>query len=436
MFSRDRFVRLQAAPTDPPVGRDMTTDLDRLNDIFSFLQERQPLFVDDLAALVNVDCGTDNKAGVDWVGDWLQTRLHAMNAAVTRFPQEQYGDCWLGVWRGGGRRRVLLVAHLDTVYPPGTAAARPMRIEGDRAIGPGVSDMKGGLLAGLYAMAALQNVRFDDFDEVALWAVSDEEVDSPVSHEITAKLAPRFDAVYVLEAARANGDIVSARKGSGQYTFTVTVEADRPGVDPGKGANAILELARRIVTLQNLNGSIPGVSVNPGLIEGEAALDAPSGRASVIVDVRVGAPEQIPLLDQAMRRLAADPPPRPGVRISVEGGVTMPPMPYRPATAALIERAQSIARCLRFHIDHAFTGGSSDGNFAAAAGALVLDGLGPIGGLDHSPAEYLDLESIAPRTALLAGLIMETPLYEIRTERTQDLRRLNGLEREEVFEFL
>jgi len=106
----------------------------------------------------------------------------------------------------------------------------------------------------------------------------------------------------------------------------------------------------------------------------------------------------------------------PGAQVSVEGGVIMPPMPYRPASAALIERAQSIAQRLGFGVDHTFTGGSSDANFAAAAGAPVLDGLGPIGGLDHSPDEYLNLDSIAPRTALLAGLIMETPLYETRKD--------------------
>ncbi|RME50987.1 MAG: M20 family peptidase [Caldilineae bacterium] len=384
--------------------------------LLAFLHDQQPAFLEDLAALVNVDCGTDNKPGVDWVGEWLQSRLEALGAAVTRVPQEHYGDCWLGVWRGRGQRRILLLAHLDTVYPPGTAAARPMRIESGRAIGPGVSDMKGGLLAGLYAVAALQAVGFEDFDEIALWAVSDEEHGSPVSHLRTMELARRFDAVYVLEAARANGDIVSARKGSGQYTITVTGRAAHAGVEPEKGVNAILELAHQLLNIQTLASLAPGITISPGLVEGGVAVNVVPGRASAVVDVRVATPEEEERLVQAMAAAAKAAPYIPGAQVTIEGGITMPPMPYRPETARLVERAQEIGRRLGFSLNHTFTGGSSDGNFAAAAGVPVLDGLGPIGGLDHSPDEYLDLNSIAPRTALLAGLIRETPRYETRKD--------------------
>lgn len=383
-----------------------------LTNIVSFLRRRESAFLADLAALVNVDCGTDNKPGVDWVGQWLAARLEAMGAEITCYPQERYGDCWLGRWRGNGTRRILLVSHLDTVYPPGTAEQRPMRVEGTRAIGPGVSDMKGGLLAGLYAVAALQHVGFSDFAEIGLWAVSDEEQGSPVSHELTTELARQTDAVLVLEAARANGDIVSGRKGSGQYEINVQGRAAHAGVEPEKGANAILELAHRIVDLHSLNGLVPGITVSAGLIRGGTAVNVVPDQASAVVDVRVVDADQVAYLDRAIRALIDESPWVAGTQATVRGGITMPPMPCGPGTRALVDIAKSVARRLGFDIHDTFTGGSSDGNFAAAAGIPVLDGLGPIGGLDHSPAEYLEIDSIVPRTALLAGLMMEVPIHE------------------------
>jgi glutamate carboxypeptidase len=239
-----------------------------LNAFIQFLESSRSALLADLAALVNVDCGTHDKVGVDRVGEWVGARCAEWGWEVERFPQAAYGDCWLARLRGDGPGRVLLIGHLDTVYPDGTAAARPMRFEGEKVLGPGVCDMKGGLLVGMYALRALQTAGFRDFAELAFFFNSEEEVSSPVSRPLYTPVARTMDAALVLESARANGDIVSARKGSGDFTLKVTGRAAHAGVEPEKGANAVVELAHQIVALHRLNGLAPGVTVNPGVIGG------------------------------------------------------------------------------------------------------------------------------------------------------------------------
>lgn len=375
-----------------------------MDPILAFLQQHLPDYLADLEALVNVDCGTDHKPGVDAVGEMMQARLEAIGCSVTRFPLADYGDCRLATLRGSGQVRVLLIGHLDTVYSMGAVAERPLRFEGDRAVGPGVCDMKAGLLTGLYALKALRATGFDEFAEISFFLNSDEEVGSPVSRALYAEAARRADVALVLEAARANGDIVGSRKGGGLYVLTVHGRAAHAGVEPEKGANAIVELAHQIQGLGGLNGLHPGTTVNPGIVQGGSRTNVVPDLARVEVDVRVGTPEAIDPLDQAIRQLAAAPQVA-GARVEVEGGIHTPPMPHRPAIAFLARLAQAAARDLGFEIGIAHTGGTSDANYVAESGTPVLDGLGPIGGLDHSPGEYLDVDSIVPRTALLARLI-------------------------------
>ncbi|NOZ04832.1 MAG: M20 family metallopeptidase [Chloroflexi bacterium] len=377
-----------------------------LSAITSFLSQQRDRFLEDLATLVNIDCGTYDKAGVDKVGRWVATRLEEMGAEVTRYPQEVFGDLLLGRWRGAGTARVLIIAHLDTVYPAGTVAERPLRIDGDRAIGPGTCDIKGGLLVALYAVAALQRSGFDNFAEILLWTNSEEEIGSPVSHHLTTKLARECDAVLVMEPARANGDIVSARKATARYVVTVHGQSAHAGVEPEKGANAILEMAHSIIALHELNGLRPGVTINAGVISGGTRYNAVPDRAELKVDARAVDDEAAAEVQRAISAFAGPGRHVAGTTIEVQGGVDMPAMPLRPGTQALVALAQDVARDLGFALHDTATGGGSDGNFAAAAGAPVLDGLGPIGGRAHSPDEYLEISSFVPRTALLAGLMM------------------------------
>jgi glutamate carboxypeptidase len=376
----------------------------QMNTIQTWLQERLPDFLDDLRGLVEVDCGTSNKAGVDAVGGLFRDRLRAAGFELTEFPLTDYGDCCLATLRGTGQARILLIGHLDTVYPDGTAAARPMRFEGRRILGPGVSDMKSGLLAGLYAARALQHIGFQDFARIDFFINSEEEVGSPASQQLYKSAAQLADAALVLEAARASGDIVSARKGGGVYHLKVHGRQAHAGVEPEKGANAVVELAGCILELTALNGLHPGTTVNVGIVEGGTRSNVVPDMARADVDVRFAAAEGGQALDRAVRRVGTQPK-VPGTRVEISGGIEKGPMEKTAAVAYLVELAQEAAAQLGVTFKDVQTGGNSDGNHMAELGLPVLDGLGPVGGDDHSPSEFLDADSIVPRTALLAGLI-------------------------------
>ena len=257
-----------------------------MTDTLAFLENSHAQFLDDLAALVNVDCGTFTKRGVDFCGDWVNARGQAWEWDMEYFPVREFGNCHLARIRGKGTGKFLMLTHLDTVYPEGIAAERPMRFEGNKIIGPGASDMKAGVLAAMYAMRTLQVNGFDDFAELAIFFGCDEEIGSPTGRNFYMPFVKKADAVLVLEGARANGNIVSARKGTGEYILRVQGHAAHAGVEPEKGANAILELAHQIIALHKLNGIAPGVTVNVGIIGGGTRTNVVPDNAWVEVDVR------------------------------------------------------------------------------------------------------------------------------------------------------
>src|SRR5574341_110927 len=384
-----------------------------MKEIIAFLESSRAVFLDDLAALVNGDCGTYNKAGVDRMGEWVSARCKAWGWEVERFPQAKFGDCWLARIRGNGEGRLMLIGHLDTVYPDGTAAARPMKIVGARVLGPGTSDMKSGLLVGMYALRALQDIGWRDFAEIVFFFNSEEEIGSPVSRPLYSRVAREMNAAFVLEAARANGDIVSARKGSGDFTVRVKGKSAHAGVEPEKGANAILELAHQIIALHKLDGLAPGVTVNPDVIGGGAKSNVIADEAWVVADVRAADPAGAEAITRALRELPARTTVA-GTRAEIGGEFHYPPMAKTPAVRFLADLAKGAARELGFEVDDVATGGASDANVLASLGVPMLDGLGPVGGLDHSPDEYIEGDSLAPRAAMVAGLIRR-----IRAQRGQ-----------------
>lgn len=388
-------------------------------DVWTYLMRQRDRYLDELRALVELDCGTHNVAGVNRVGDLMAAHLSALGGQVERVAAPGYGDCVVGRLRGRGELRLMLLGHLDTVYPDGTAAQRPLRIEGARAFGPGVADMKDGLLAGVYALRALRAAGFDAFAEIVFFCNSDEEVGSPVSRDLYAPIAARADAVLVLESARANGDIVVQRKGGGTIRALVLGHSAHAGVEPEKGASAILEMAYLIEAAHRLNGARPGLTVNVGVVEGGTKPNVVADRASAEIDVRVQAREDAEVVWAGLQQEATHPTVR-GTRVLLSARPFTAPMPRSPAIAFLAELAQAEAAALGFTLGEASTGGMSDANFCAASGVPVLDGLGPIGGDDHSPNEYLEIDSVVPRTALLAGLIARA------AEAVAELRRLRA----------
>src|SRR4030042_4368536 len=220
--------------------------------IVVFLDERLDNYLDDLRQLVGTDSGSTDKEGVDAVNDWLEERLGTLGLTVERFAQEQAGDDLLATLEGSGRGRILLLGHSDTVFAQGTAASRPMTIQGDRVLGPGTCDMKAGLLTGIYALAALRELEFDDFARISFLCVSDEEIEQRHSYELIRRMARAAGAALTLEAARANGDIVTARKGVRWFLVEAFGSAAHAGGEPEKGRSAIVALAHHILALPQL----------------------------------------------------------------------------------------------------------------------------------------------------------------------------------------
>jgi glutamate carboxypeptidase len=364
-------------------------------------------YLAELETLVAIDSGSYTPDGVNRVAEHVATGLAELGARVERHahrPAEgepRLGDLVVGRFDGEGPR-ILLVAHMDTVFDPGTAARRPYRREGDRATGPGTSDMKGGLLAGLLALRALRDVGARP--AVTFVANPDEEIGSPFSTPHIRGLAAGHAAVLVLECARANGDIVSARKGIADLQLAFHGRAAHAGVEPEKGRNAILAAARAVEALHGLNGRWPSVTVNAGVIAGGTRPNVVAAECRLEVDLRAATASAFDAARTAVDEIVARPTVD-GVHAELRQLASHPPMERSEPSARLVTLARAIAGGLGFDIRDAATGGASDANTTAAMGLATLDGLGPIGGDDHSDHEWLDLSSVVPRTTLLAGLI-------------------------------
>jgi glutamate carboxypeptidase len=369
------------------------------------LEKRLAAYLDDLRSLVNLDSGTYDREDVAEVGRWLADRISSWRGATTEIHHsEQFADSFSVTLSGQGTRRVMLLGHFDTVFPHGTAAARGFRIESNRALGPGTCDMKGGLLAAINAVEALESLHFDQYQVLRCVFTSDEEIGAPSSRDFLQNMAEGMDAVLVLEAGRENGDIVGARSGGGFYRLEVHGRSAHAGVEPQKGRSAALSLCRQVIALQAENDFAQGRTVNVGTITS-------GSRPNVVPDLAVAEVDLRARTQLGMDRLLQEAEAALARAVDPDITYTWTPVQFRPPwernerTARLITLAESVASQLGFALAAAATGGTSDGNFTAAIGVPTLDGLGPVGGLDHSPFEYIDVTSIVPRTALLAGLI-------------------------------
>jgi glutamate carboxypeptidase len=374
--------------------------------LVSYLEAHLTNYLEQLRQLCAIECPTASKAGVDEAGAWVRRWVAARGWELRDCPDAAVGDSLVATAHGRERPRIMLVAHLDTVYPVGVAAERPIRIEGDTLLGPGSADNKSGLLSGLYVMAALEDLgMLERCGTISMVCGGDEETDMRSSVALLSELAPQHDLALVLECGRENGDIVGARKGGGSFVLETHGRAAHAGVEPEKGAHAILALAHHTIALQALNGMRDGVTVNVGVVQGGTVPNAVPDYARAVIDARVVRTEDIEPVIAGLRAEAA----RevvPGVRAALSGGWGAPPMARTPQIEALARLADACAQELDFSVHAASTGGVSYANHLASLGLPVLDGLGPVGGLDHSPHEYIAVSSIVPRTALLALLML------------------------------
>ena len=376
-----------------------------VREVEQYVQDHLQRYLKELGDLCAIDSGTYNKAGVDMVALTLQKRMRGLGMEVSLHEQEKWGNDLYGILHGNGQGKVTVLGHIDTVYPVGTAATRPVQVQGNKVLGPGVYDMKGCILSAIYALEALLAQDYHDFGEIHFLCVTDEEISERHSKGLIWQACRDSQGVLVLEGARENGDLVSARKGGSWYKLSAHGHCAHAGVEPEKGRNAIVELAHQILQFQSLNGWREGVTINVGRISGGTVPNVVPDYAEVSLDLRflrnVDRYDTERRWYEMMQNHCV-----PGVELKLVcdlGGKD--PMECTPQSLHLVHAAQDIAQQLGFEVNHAATGGISDANYACGFGLPTLDGLGPIGDLDHSPDEYIELDSIAPRAALVAGLI-------------------------------
>jgi glutamate carboxypeptidase len=371
----------------------------------NYFEERKDQIVQTIRQLVEIESPTDNKQAVDQLGALLAGRFEALGGHAKFHRVQDFGDHLQVDFAGaGGGKPVLLLGHLDTVYPTGTLTTMPCRVARGRLWGPGAFDMKSGIAFMLHAIEALREWNEDKLPRpVTVLLVSDEEVGSDTSRVITENLAKKSAAVLVLEPSHGpKGAVKTARKGIGEYVLKVTGKAAHSGLDFEKGQSAILELAKQIIAISKLIDVKRGLTLNVGTVQGGTRVNVIPAEASAVLDVRVARKQDASILDRKLRALK---PFNRKCKIEISGGMNRPPMERTPAVAALYKKAAEIARQLGWKLEEASVGGGSDGNFTAALGIPTLDGLGGVGEGAHATHESILISELPKRAALLAALI-------------------------------
>ncbi|MGB5372221.1 MAG: M20 family metallopeptidase [Polyangiales bacterium] len=352
-----------------------------------------------------------------------ESLVHVMGVLSNAFSERRFRPFLLAGKQSGGmlvampkerprhRPHQLLLGHCDTVWPLGTLETMPARTEDGTFWGPGSYDMKAGLAQGLFAIEALAAAGLESLPVTPVFCInSDEEIGSHESTRVIIRFARSADRCFVLEPSLGpNGDLKTARKGVGSFTITVRGKAAHAGLDPGKGASAILELSLVIQKLFALNDVEKGITVNVGTIDGglSANVVAPESKASV--DVRVPSMQDAELIEKAIHAIVAE---TPGTEVSIEGSVRRPPMERTPGNQRLWQLARRGAEELGISIEQAAAGGGSDGNTTSQL-VPTLDGLGAVGAGAHAVNEHLVLDKMVERSALLARLLSFPPLDDV-----------------------
>ncbi|MGW0810359.1 M20 family metallopeptidase [Nonomuraea sp. NPDC002799] len=375
----------------------------KTEDLRAWIEDHRAELLADLSAYVGLETPSNDKAllgaGLDWLDGYLEARVGAP-AATRLVPGGAYGDIRVNDYPGQGGEPVLALAHYDTVWPAGTLATWPFTVEGDRATGPGVFDMKAGLIQLVWALRALEAAGLPR-PPLRLLLNGDEEIGSPASRPLIEEAAGAAAAVLVFEAS-ADGALKTERKGVGIFRLTFTGVEAHAGLEPAKGASAIDELARAVRVLHDLTDLTAGTTVNVGIVSGGTGTNVIAGSARAEVDVRVASQGEAARVDTA---LAALRPHDPRASIEVSGGWNRPVMERSPGTGLLFERARVVAAELGVDLRECSVGGASDGNFAAALGRPVLDGLGAVGAGAHARHEHVSVDGLVERAALTAALL-------------------------------
>lgn len=381
----------------------------KVQEILGFMRTRERAMVRLLKRFVRCESPTDSKAAVDAFGRVVADEWRKRGARVETLRQSQAGNHLRAQWPAASSgskpsesKQILALGHLDTVYETGTLGKMPVRVSGGRAFGPGVFDMKGGLVSALFAVDALANAHWWPRRRVVFLWTSDEETGSESSRQLIEQEARRSAAVLVLEPAKGrDGKLKTQRKAIGTAEILITGRAAHAGLDPSAGVNAVHEMALQTERLMRMNNPRRGITVNPTVAQGGTRSNVIPAEARLTVDLRA---ETLADMRRVERKLKSLRPILPGACVRVNGGFSRPPLEKR-ASAALFSKARELARELGFSVGECLVGGGSDGNFTAALGVPTLDGLGAVGDGAHSDDEYVIVSALPQRAALLAALL-------------------------------
>jgi len=387
----------------------MTVEVSQTNasDLRDYFKKRQKETLAFTRTLVEAESPSGNPAGSKAVVSLLAAALRNISAVTTieRVPAENYGEHLRVHAFGSNRSRgktILLLGHTDTVHPFGSLEQRPWRVEGNRAYGPGVFDMKANCALAIEAIRCCAALNLSPGNPVVLLLTCDEETGSMSGRSLVEAEARRARSVLVLEPPASGGRVKTGRKGTGMFTLEARGRAAHAGLEPEKGVSAIVEIARQIERLHRLNDYGSGTTVNVGVVRGGTASNVVAAEATAEIDLRFTTDEGgAHLASQILGLRPFDE----RIQLIVQGGINRPPLERSEKVLALYTQARKVAAALEYELGEAQVGGASDGNFAAAVGAAVLDGLGIDGDGAHAVHEHIQIDDIARRGALLAGLI-------------------------------
>jgi glutamate carboxypeptidase len=374
----------------------------------AYMREKIPEMLLLLERLVTAESPSLEPASQATVQNVLAETLAVMNYRVEIIPGDESGGQLVaepGV-RDRSRGKQLLLGHSDTVWPSGTLRQMPYRVGEGIAHGPGVFDMKGGLVQMIFALRGIQTLGYDPPFAPLVFINSDEEIGSIESAPHIERLAKEVQRAFVVEPALGGGGkLKTGRKGVGQFKVTIRGKAAHAGLDPEKGASAIIELSRVIQALTQMSDLDRGISVNVGVVSGGTRVNVIPAWAEALVDIRVPTGEEARRIEQQLMGLQAA---TPGTTLQVEGSVNRPPLERTPANKRLWEAAVTAGELLGISLDQGTAGGGSDGNITSQFTA-TLDGLGSVGGGAHAENEHLEIDKMAERSALLALLLISDP---------------------------
>jgi glutamate carboxypeptidase len=373
----------------------------------AYLQARQSEMLDFARWLVEQESMSRDAAATARIAENFAAKLHDIGASVELLADPKFGASVLARFdfTGGEAeddKQLMIVGHLDTVWPAGTLAARPFRIEDGRAYGPGIFDMKAGATIATFALRAIKGLGRRTRRAVTMLMTCDEETGSHFSRPFIEDEARRARAALVLEPPIPGGAVKTARKGGGEYELVVHGKSAHAGNDPRAGVSAITEMAHQVLAINNLMDMNRGTTLNVGVVRGGVLSNVIAAEARAAIDMRFASVEEGHRIEEAMRQLK---PRLPGARLEVRGGINRPPLARTPEIAALFAHARGLAAETGYDLREGAVGGGSDGNFIAALGVPVLDGLGVDGAGAHAEHEHILIEDLARRATLLARLI-------------------------------